>query len=204
MQWRSECYQRFGNLLDLPIRTPQEELAPILASEIRVLDFGAGAHKPFEQVVKSLGASYFSLDNDIDGNFDFRSFDEIPEELQFHIALANQVLEHMTVDAAFSSVASIFDRLVPEGILLATVPNAAHPVRQWDCTHVTPWPINDLYSLLRSAGFDVINMFRYNKRPLTSNPIKRWIIKIVCSEFRIDWCDSIMGIARKPGSALTR
>jgi hypothetical protein len=106
-------------------------------------------------------------------------------------------LEHVTVDAAVAMVRAAFRRLSSGGRMLATVPNAAHPVRQRDCTHITPWPTNDLYSLLRSAGFRIDTMARYNKLPLTSNPFKRWVVRTVCQEFRVDWCDSILAVGSK-------
>jgi hypothetical protein len=94
-------------------------------------------------------------------------------------------------------VRSAFDRLCEGASILATVPNAAHPVRQRDCTHITPWPPNDLYSLLRSAGFEIVSLARYNKFPLGRGMLTRLIVRTVCREFRVDWCDSIMIVGRK-------
>jgi len=197
MRWRGECWQRFGGVLDLPIRTPHEEFRSLLAPGKSVLDFGAGAHKPFQSLVLEAAARYFSLDTDPEGSFDFRSFEGIPPDMRFDLVLANQVLEHMPVEKAFEAVCSAHTVLVDGGALLATVPNAAHPVRQWDCTHITAWPANDLYSLLRSAGFQVTSMARYSKFKLTANPLKRWVVQTVCKEFRIDWCDSVLAVGRK-------
>jgi hypothetical protein len=199
MQWRSECWQRFGPVQSFPLRTPHEQLADLLTGTARVLDVGAGAHKPFRPAINEVSSAYFSLDTDPDGTFDFRSFADIPPHQRFDLVLANQVLEHMAVDDAFDTVCSIFDRVETGGYLIATVPNTAHPVRQRDCTHITPWPANDLYSLLRSAGFEVASMNRYNKTPLTADPLKRWVVETVCAEFRVDWCDSVMTTGRKPG-----
>ena len=111
--------------------------------------------------------------------------------------VANQVLEHLTVADAFAMLRAAYEHLVDGGHLLATVPNAAHPVRQWDPTHLTAWPMNDLYSLLRNAGFQVASMARYNKYPLTRNPFKRLVVNIVCETFRVDWCDSLMIVGQK-------
>ena len=197
MRWRSECHQRFGSVLDLPVRTPHEELPGLLREGARVLDVGAGAHKPFEPAIRRVTASYFSLDTDPDGTFDFRSFEEIPSDLSFDLIVANQVLEHLHVNEAFDMVRSAFDRLCEGASILATVPNAAHPVRQRDCTHITPWPPNDLYSLLRSAGFEIVSLARYNKFPLGRGMLTRLIVRTVCREFRVDWCDSIMIVGRK-------
>jgi len=197
MRWRTECWQRFGSALEFPIRAPHEELQGLLAADTRVLDVGAGAHMPFRSQVLKANAIYYTLDSDPQGSFDFRSFDEVPADMRFDLAILNQVLEHMTVETAFGAVCSAHHSLTEGGNLVATVPNTSHPVRQWDSTHITAWPANDLYSLVRSAGFRVTGMARYNKFKPTANPLKRWIVRTVSREFRIDWCDSIMVVATK-------
>ncbi|MBI5248484.1 MAG: class I SAM-dependent methyltransferase [Desulfomonile tiedjei] len=197
MKWRTECYKRFGAVLDLPLRSPGEVIPELANPKSIVLDVGAGAHKPFRSTIERLGAAYFSMDTDPEGTFDFMSFSDVPQDTIFDLVLANQVLEHVSVDDAFNMVSQACQRMAPGGRILVTVPNAAHPVRQRDCTHITPWPANDLYSLLRSAGFEVDSMARYNKFPLTEHPLKRWIVDVVCHEFRMDWCDSIMAIGTR-------
>jgi len=163
-----------------------------------VLDIGAGVHKPLQQSASLPTQRYFSLDNDPTGDFDFRSFEEVPSDLTFDLMVANQVLEHLTIADTFAMLRAAYKRLVDGGHFLATVPNAAHPVRQWgDSTPLTAWPMNDLYSLLRNAGFQVISVARYNKYPLTPNPFKRLIVNIVCETFRVDWCDSLMIVGQK-------
>ena len=196
-RWRSECYQRFGSIRDLPLRSPREELQGLLRSDSAVLDIGAGVHKPLQQYVNLPTQCYFSLDSDPAGDFDFGSFDEVPSDLRFDLMVANQVLEHLTIADAFAMLCSAYRHLVEGGYLLATVPNAAHPVRQWDATHLTAWPMSSLYSILRYAGFQVVSMARYNKHPLTRNPIKRAVVNIVCEVFRVDWCDSLMIVGQK-------
>jgi len=200
MQWRSECYSRFGSVLDRPVVTVAEVLATFVRPGEQVLDIGAGAHKPFEQSVTRENARYFSMDIDPNGTFDFRSFEDVPPELYFDLIIASQVLEHVPVDQAYEMVLSAATHMAGAGNIIVTVPNAAHPVRQRDCTHVTPWPMNDLYSLLRSAGLSITSMARYSKFPLTANPLKRWVVETVCKEFRMDWCDSIIAVASAGGS----
>lgn len=197
MRWRGECHQRFGSILDLPVCDVQTEIGGVLAAGLRVLDVGAGAHKLLQGKVTGAGAEYFALDTDPDGEFDFRSFEDVPSELLFDVVIANQVLEHLPAGEAFRVLESTHERLAGGGTLLATVPNAAHPVRQRDCTHITAWPMHDLYSLMRSAGLDVERMARYNKTRLTKNPLKRWVVMTACEAFRMDWCDSLMILARK-------
>lgn len=197
MRWRSECHQRFGSVLDLPLCDVRAEIEAVLAGGKRVLDVGAGAHRPLQGIVTQAGAEYFALDTDPEGDFDFRSFSDVPLGVLFDVVIANQVIEHLAAADAFSLVESVRQVLAGGGRLLATVPNAAHPVRQRDCTHVTAWPMNDLYSLVRSAGLEVERMARYNKTRVTRNPLKRWVVMTACEAFRMDWCDSLMIVGRK-------
>ena len=198
MKWRSECFKRFGAVNNFPIKTPEEQILAFVGENTKILDIGAGAHKPFEKIIRAITPFYYCLDTDPDGVFDFRYFSEIPEESEFDLAIANQVLEHLTVPEALDIVTLTFSKLSDEGKFVATVPNAAHPVRQRDISHITPWGANDLYSLLKCVGFEIDSIARYNKFPLTSDPLKRWVVETVCLEFRIDWCDSLMitGIKR--------
>jgi SAM-dependent methyltransferase len=198
MKWRSECFKRFGAVQGFRIVSPQEEITAFLRPDSRVLDIGAGAHKPLEKSIKAITPFYYCLDTDPDGVFDFRSFSDMPDDLAFDLVLANQVLEHLEVPDAVNVTSMTFSRLAENGRFIATVPNAAHPVRQRDISHVTPWVANDLYSLLKHVGFEIENVARYNKFPLTDDPLKRWIVETVCQEFRVDWCDSIMVTGIKP------
>jgi len=195
--WRSECGQRFGSIHNLPVRNFSTAVGELLKPDIRILDVGAGAHKPFKQVLTQPSQKYFSLDSDPEGNFDFHSFDEISDDVHFDLIVANQVFEHLTIAQTFDMLTATEKHLVSGGILFANVPNTAHPVRQWDPTHITPWPMTDLYSIFRNAGFEVLMMARYNKFPLIHNPIKRFIINTVCEVFRVDWCDSLMIVGQK-------
>lgn len=198
MKWRSECFKRFGAVRGFPIVSPQEEITALLLPDSRVLDIGAGAHKPLEKSIKAVTPFYYCLDTDPDGVFDFRSFSDMPDDLFFDLVIANQVLEHLEVPDAVNVAEITLSRLAENGRFIATVPNAAHPVRQRDISHITPWAANDLYSLLKHVGFEIKNVARYNKFPLTDDPLKRWIVETVCQEFRVDWCDSIMVTGVKP------
>src|SRR4051794_17069328 len=68
--WRSECYQRFGSIHELPMVDVAAELERLVGAAHRVLDVGAGAEQPLRRM---LGPStdYRSLDTDPAGQFDY-------------------------------------------------------------------------------------------------------------------------------------
>jgi len=184
----------------LPLWSPQEELGSLLNPATCVLDIGAGVNKPLKQSIRLSTQRYFSLDTDPAGQFDFHSFEDIPTHVEFDLMVANQVLEHLTVADVLATLRAAHGHLASDGHFLATVPNPAHPVRQWgDATHMTAWPMYDLYGVFRAAGFYVRALTRYNKHPLPRNPIKRIIVNVVCEVFRVDWCDSLMIVGQEVG-----
>lgn len=199
-RWRGECHQRFGSILELPVRPIDSVLFELLHPSSKVLDIGAGVAKPLKNSIVQPGQSYFSLDSDPNGDFDFRSFDEMGSELKFDLMVANQILEHLTISETLKMLRSAEKHLSAGGYFFATVPNMAHPVRYWaDASHVTAWPLNDLYGIFRNAGMGVYAMVRYNKYVFPRNPLKRLIVNIVCEVFRVDWCDSLIIVGQKQG-----
>ena len=196
--FRAEGFKRYGPIHGIPIVDLRTELRRMADGAKELLDVGAGAHKPLLRILDGHTVAYHSLDTDPAGDFDFHDVSEIPVDLRFDLAVANQILEHVSPDAALEIVRGVADVLVPGGRFAATVPNTSHPVRQWTATHVTAWGVLDLYGLFRLAGLEVEQLARYTKRRLTFRPIRRMIVKTVAREFRVDWCDSILIVARRP------
>ena len=198
-RYRAEAFQRFGSIYDMPVVDLGSELRRLAGEATQLLDVGAGAHKPLLRIIDGSGVAYHSLDTDRAGDFDFHDVSEIPAELRFDLAVANQILEHVSPEDALEIVRGVADVLVPGGRFAATVPNTAHPVRHWgDATHVTAWPVMQLHGLFRLAGLEVDQLARYTKRRLTWRPVRRMIVKTVAREFRVDWCDSILIVGRRP------
>jgi SAM-dependent methyltransferase len=197
-RFRVEGFQRFGAIHDIPIVDLRTELRRMAGGSTELLDVGAGAHKPLLRIIDGCSVAYHSLDTDPAGDFDFGDVSDIPADLSFDLAVANQIVEHVSPDAALEIVRGVAGVLDPGGRFAATVPNTSHPVRQWTATHVTAWAVLDLYGLFRLAGFEVEQLARYTKRRLTFRPIRRMIVKTVAREFRVDWCDSILIVGRRP------
>jgi SAM-dependent methyltransferase len=198
VRWRRECSERFGGIFDLPIAASFYAEARARYSGGRVLDVGAGLEKALRRELALREEDYACLDADPDGAFDYAAPEQIPQGERFALIALSQVLEHVPVEGAFALVAGVGARLAPGGQLLIGVPNAQHPVRQWgDATHVTSWPYEDLYGLVREAGLGVVRIARYGKPAPSRNPVERLLVRAVARGFRMDWCDSILLVAAR-------
>lgn len=195
--WRRECHVRFGPILQLPVVSSIYEEIRRLHSGGPILDIGAGSDKPLQKILGLTAPPYFSLDVDPEGEFDYGGFEDIPPATNFDLVVMSQLLEHLSIPEAWATLQGARQVVSTDGALVVGVPNAHHPVRfHSTITHITNWPYNDLYAMLREAGFIVRRLLRTNKSPLTHNPLKAWIVMLVCRELRIDWCDSLILTAR--------
>ncbi len=198
VRWRKECHEKFGSILDMRVeRSPWAFVTCGWGDS--VLDVGAGVEKKLQMSMSIPSERYFSLDNDPSGSFNFRTFEEVPKNHEFGLVVMSQFIEHLDLETGIGFLREAFRVLEPGGHLFISVPNASHPVRYHaDVTHITNWSHNDLYGLLREVGYEIVDMGRSNKISPSRNLIKRWIVQTVCKEIRIDWCDTICVLARKP------
>ena len=199
VKWRGECGKKFGAIKDLKIVNPNN-LAKNIISKIQgyVLDFGWGIHKIRQKGYQIPDDRYFSLDSDPDGEFDYNSLEDIPSTQKFDFVIMNQVIEHIPFDDCMKMMTHLSDFINSGGYIFITVPNVQHPVRYWgDLDHLTPWTFEDIYSLYKNVNFEVEELACFNKHKFPFNPIKRFTINTVCGVFRVDWCDTIMGLGRK-------
>ena len=201
-QWDSEC-SGFGSIKDLPVVTSSYKECRKLYLGGEVLDVGAGTQKTLQRALKLHDENYFSLDNDPNGVFDYNEIEDIPADKKFKLIVANQFFEHLQIDDCVYTMKALCNFLDSDGRFVITVPNMQHPVRFWGhALHITPWPFEHLYGLVRHCGFMVESIARYNKSSLPRNPFKRFVAKTVCDIFRIDWCDSIIIVARKKSQSM--
>jgi len=82
---------------------------------------------------------------------------------EFDIILALDVIEHISIDAQFDFIQSLFHALKPNGKLICTVPNANSAIagrwRYIDWTHKTSFTESSISFLLENAGFECIEVF---------------------------------------------
>ena len=194
-----ECYERFGGILELPIvRSPYREIASHYRKG-NVLDLGAGKKKPLAEILKDrfVDGRYYSLDSDPQGRFDFGTIEEIPADLKFDLVTANQFFEHLTVDESIDLLGKVAEHLNTGGVVVATVPNIAHPTRQIsNVTHKTPWGHHSFFALFKMAGLEPMRIVRYSKR-LPRGPIEMILGHYINKIYRMDYCDSILLAAEK-------
>ena len=199
VQWWPECAKRFGTIKELPVVNPSSLVKNIIGKlSGPVLDFGCGIDKIHQFDYDIPSDQYFCLDTDPEGQFDYNSLGDIPKKQKFDFVIMNQVLEHIIFENSIQLLNALSVYINVGGYLFITVPNNMHPVRFWShVDHITNWGFEDIYSLFKNIDFEVEQLARYNKYRLTLNPIKRLITNIVCEVFRVDWCDSIMGLGKK-------
>jgi len=194
-----ECYEKFGDILSLPIINSYAREMRSHYTSGNVLDIGAGNAKPlYETFKKSLQhGKYYSLDTDPQGNFDFNSIDEIPLNLRFTLITASQVFEHLGISESIELLWKANHHLLSGGKAIVTVPNISHPNRQWaDITHKTPWGAYSFYIVFKYAQLKVTRIARYSKRH-PKGFMEKLIARVVSRLYRMDWCDSILMIGEK-------
>jgi hypothetical protein len=193
---RKEAVDKFGSLFQLPvIRSPYDYLRKHFTGG-KVLDVGAGVDLHVKRLLRLDDESYHSLDNDPDGKFTYRDVEEIPSNRLYDWMVLNQVLEHLTIDGTDELLSCLSGHLQSGGTFIATVPNVAHPVRyRADETHVTPWNYTGLFAICQASGYQVQQIYRYNKDRFPLDPFSWFMERMMRRLYRIDWCDSIMLVA---------
>ncbi len=195
-----ECFEKFGDVLSLPITDGAYLEARRTYAGGNVLDIGAGNGHPLRQVLGDalVGGRYYSLDTDPHGTFDFAAVQAIPAELKFSLIVANQVFEHLSIDMSLEVMAHAAAHMTPGGKLIATVPNNAHPNRfMSNITHITYWGHHhSFYMLFKAVDLEVETMARYSKHH-PRGPIERLITHYMGRIYRMDWCDSLLARAVK-------
>ena len=73
-----------------------------------------------------------------------------------------EVVEHISHDQFFSYLAKFTQILNPGGVLVLSTPNpwAGGTVFAYDYTHISPWNMRDMYSVLRCYDFQPVEIYR--------------------------------------------
>jgi hypothetical protein len=158
---RREVNDRFPSVHSLPrIRRAVRLLRPRLRPEVRILEVGAGPDPRGARLAAAVpGATAVSVDPDPAGAPDHARIEEVRGV--FDVALALEVIEHLTLRDGLALLTGIRERLTKGGVLLVSTPNVFCPgAFLRDATHVTPYAWDELGGVLLLAGYEVTGLYR--------------------------------------------
>jgi SAM-dependent methyltransferase len=163
---------------------------PLLKCE-SVLEVGAGERK----FLPDFSGAYFTMDVDRSTKQDFYSIDEIKGS--FDGIVMREVVEHIPRETFYSYLEKFYACLNPGGVLVLSTPNPMS-VQFWtDYTHISPWPIHDMCSILESYGFENISIYRVIW-PSKFLWLKRVYWNFHSRMYLADYAGAYVAISRKP------
>jgi SAM-dependent methyltransferase len=191
------------NPLKLPLvfSTLYKQILQNIPKNAEVLDIGANDRTLLKQLNGAgFSGKYKSMDISKDTMHDYRSIDEINDH--FDVVVMKEVIEHLPLGVCIDYIRRIREILKPGGRLILTTPNVFSVVHweAWDITHVQHYPYHDLYSILRSQGFQVdlkriAEPILNRKLPLNLLKLLYQLIHVHC--FRpTDFAGSLFAVAR--------
>jgi len=195
---RVEIRKRWPTLWDL--ETVRDFFANAVSRQIVaecVLDVGA-TDRVWESTVNRhwSGAEYRSLDIDRTNRHDYYDFREIDRE--FDLVMCLEVLEHVPPKTGLEIVQNCADACRAGGYVICSVPNVTMPRCQSEFTHVTAINHHDLGAILEWSGLEVLALSRVflgsTRRYLTH----RYPLALLHRALGIDFCPSVVALARKP------
>ncbi len=191
-----DIFKRFGIFSDLKmVDNPYEYAAQYISACQKVLDLGAGA-----KIAKSIvHGEYRSLDSDPTHGHDYSHIDQIEES--FDGIIANQFFEHLTFEDGIAFFEKIANILLPEGVMIVTIPNICHPTSwhlNWD--HKAFWGYWDIGVMMEINDVEIIDIVKYRKRPdeiyeLTEDEKK--LIELISKIFSMDYCRYVLLTGKK-------
>jgi 2-polyprenyl-3-methyl-5-hydroxy-6-metoxy-1,4-benzoquinol methylase len=158
---RQQVNARYPSVFRLPrVRRAIRLARPRLRPGVRILDVGAGERRRGAGLAASIPeAVAVSVDPDPAGGQDHARVEDV--EGRFDLALALEVIEHLTLDEGVDLLGAIRERLVGDGILVVSTPNVFCPGRYLrDAAHVTPYAWDELGGALLLAGYEVTGLYR--------------------------------------------
>ena len=187
--WRDELPRRVGASGQL-IRTT-------LADARTILDVGAG-NRAYQGVFRNLGLTGEYRSADVDRthqHHDYTDFLSITD--RFDAIVMFELIEHLPLDVGVTFLEHARRLIQPAGVLMLSTPNPHHPNHVWrvEVTHIRPWPMADLYGVLRLVGFDEVQLCRQYlgswKRRLAV-PLTKALYRFM----ELDHAQTILAIAR--------
>ena len=157
-----------------------------------VLEIGSGDRPFFSGAVPH---TYRLMDVDRSLSIDFYSIEEVCGT--YDAVLMREVVEHLPRELFYRYLEKIFSILNWGGALILTTPNTWSP--GWmlsDYSHVSPWPMHDMYGVLRCHGFSSVEIYRI-LWPSRALWLKRLYWAVHSKFYALDHAGSYVAVATK-------
>jgi len=136
------------------------------------------------------------MDIDRTNRHDFYSLDDVNE--QFDVVLLFDVIEHLELDEGVQLLQQIRDVLLPEGLLMISVPNVFNPSRFWmDATHKTAYSYEELGGILLSQRFSVREIYRTFHASVPKYLLRRTLLYPLHRALNVDFAKSVLIVAER-------
>jgi len=214
--WIVEKYRREASNMPKPVListgSPQQEAMNIHTEQLslyfsrlppppqkaRILDIGAGEKQLLEALkVRGIDTDYRSMDISTASEvvYDFYDIESVTGE--YDLIIMQEVIEHLNLETGLKYLRKAYDLLSPDGFIVVTVPNMLRPVQFFiDFSHITHYPLTDLYGILRSIGFSGEAILRRVEIKPAGMSVKRRIIysmrKLLYRLMGFDWAHGVL------------
>mgnify|MGYP003394009990 CR=1 FL=1 len=163
----------------------------------KLLDFGAGRGLNSQWCDK-----YYTLDADASLEPNFVDITQAQESgIIFDSIIANQVFEHIELDAIDNVIFSLGQMMKKDGIFVATIPNVHRGTYYFnDIDHKSPLMYYHLASFFELNGFKVVDAYRYSKNIgaiIDADAETKKIMEILETFYELDPAQFLAVVARR-------
>jgi SAM-dependent methyltransferase len=158
---RKEVDARFGSVFRLPVvRRAVRLVRPHVRAGSRILEIGPGENRRGARLAAEVpGVTCISVDPDPESENDYRDITEAGDG--FDVAMALEVIEHLSLPDALDLLRAVRVRLRSGGTLVLSTPNIYCPgAFLRDATHLTPFAFDELGGALLYTGYEVVGLYR--------------------------------------------
>lgn len=161
----------------------------------RILDVGAG-NRLMETRLREHGYAgvYHSVDVNEEFPHEYRSLDEVRDT--YDTVFMFELIAHLTLDEFDTVLGHATRILAPGGRLLISTPNPGHFNQLWrtDMTHITAYPLHDLYTELRVRGYrcEIYYLHQVPQRLSPLQWVRRTVYRVLVKFLYVDAAEGIM------------
>jgi len=128
----------------------------------KLLDFGGGRGSSGGFLNAHCDA-YYRLDPDVTCEPDFKTFEDLPQDMMFDCVVSCDVFEHIDRHEYYEIFCNIFNVMKDGGKCIITIPNVSHWQKYiGDFDHKSPAAFHEIGMWMTAAGFDVVDAYLFN------------------------------------------